>query len=138
MRTTSAITIAVVASALAALGGTSALAAGISGASGPTELRIVYLADGSRPEQRLVRTLACDPPRGTLRRRAAACAALARTGASTLRPVPPDTACAQVYGGPQVLLVTGRIDGRRVWARLRRDDGCQIARWERNRFLVPA
>jgi hypothetical protein len=52
--------------------------------------------------------------------------------------VPPATACTEIYGGSQVALVTGTVAGERVWARLRRDDGCQIARWERNRFLVPA
>jgi hypothetical protein len=31
-------------------------------------------------------------------------------------------------------IVAGQVDGRRVWAKLTRIDGCQIARWDR----VPA
>ncbi len=132
MRTIRGAALATLAATAAGLGCGSALATPSVSAGGPTELRIVYLADGARPERRIVRRLACDPPRGTLPRRFAACAALARTGGASLRPVPPDTACTELYGGPQVLVVVGRIAGRPVWVQLRRDDGCQIARWERN------
>ena len=115
-----------------------ALAAPAAAAPSPgtTALRIVTFADGSKPATRIVRWLRCDPPRGTLPRPAAACRALARTGRATLLPVPADRACTELYGGPQVAIVTGLVDDRRVWARLRRDDGCQIARWERNGLLV--
>lgn len=106
-------------------------------APAPTSLRVVYYEDGREPETRIVWTLRCNPPRGTLPRRSAACRELARLGASTLRPVPPLRACSQIYGGAMVAVVTGTVAGRRVWARLRRDDGCQIERWERNWFLVP-
>jgi hypothetical protein len=34
--------------------------------------------------------------------------------------------------------VAGTVDGKRVWTRLRRDNGCEIARWDRLRFLIPA
>ena len=106
--------------------------------AGKTALRIAFFEDGSKPATRVVWSLRCDPPGGTLARSANACRELARLGWQTLRPVPPDTACTEIYGGPQVAVVTGLVDGRRVWARLRRDDGCQIDRWARNRFLVPA
>jgi hypothetical protein len=47
--------------------------------------------------------------------------------------------CTQIYGGPQVARVTGRIDGRRVWATLGRTDGCEISRWDRlSPWLLPA
>ena len=106
--------------------------------AGTTALRVAFFEDGNKPETRVVWTLRCDPPSGTHPRRTSACRALARLGWQTLRPVPPDTACTEIYGGPQVAVVTGLVDGRRVWARLRRDNGCEIDRWERNRFLVPA
>jgi len=111
--------------------------AGAGAAGGRTALRVVYYEDAREPETRIVWALRCDPVGGTLPRRTAACRELARTGVGTLRPVPPDRACTEIYGGPMVAIVTGRIDGRRVWAKLRRDDGCQIERWERNWFLVP-
>jgi hypothetical protein len=113
-----------------------AAGAAAAGSAGGTSLRIVYRADGSRPAK-VTWTLRCEPTGGTLPTRAAACAALARRGAATLAPVPAATACTEIYGGPQVALVTGKVDGRRVWVKLRRDNGCEIDRWERNRFLLP-
>jgi hypothetical protein len=116
------------------------LAAGVTvaGASngGRTALRVVYYEDGYEPETRIVRTLRCNPVGGDHPRRTAACRELARLGTSTLRPVPRGAACAEIYGGPQVAYVTGTVGGKRVWARLRRDNGCEIDRWNRNWFLV--
>jgi hypothetical protein len=115
-----------------------ALAAGAdASATGRTALRITYYEDVAEPETRIDYTLRCNPVGGTHPKRTAACRELARLGRSTLRPVPPNTACTEIYGGPSVVIVSGMIDGRRVWAKLRRDNGCQIARWERNWFLVP-
>jgi hypothetical protein len=123
---------------LAAIVAATAVVSAAAGAGeGVTALRIAYFEDGREPETRIVWTLRCDPVGGTHPRRTAACRELRRLGWQTLRPVPPDVACTQIYGGPQVAVVTGLIDGRRVWAKLRRTDGCQIDRWERNRFLVP-
>ena len=129
---TMVIVVALVAAVLAAT------APGASPGSGPIALRVVYAEDGREPETRIVHTLRCDPPRGTLPRRTAACRELRRLESSTLRPVPAGRACTEIYGGPQVAIVSGTVAGRRVWARLRRDDGCQIDRWERNWFLVPS
>jgi hypothetical protein len=57
---------------------------------------------------------------------------------STLKPVPATTACTEIFGGPMVAIVTGKVDGRRVWVKLRRHNGCEIDRWNRNWFLVPS
>ncbi|MEZ0163336.1 SSI family serine proteinase inhibitor [Kineococcus sp. LSe6-4] len=46
-------------------------------------------------------------------------------------PVPKDMACTQIYGGPQTAVVTGTWRGEPVDARFARNDGCQIARWDR-------
>jgi hypothetical protein len=62
------------------------------------------------------------------------CARLARVQ-DPFAPVPAGTACTQIYGGAQVALVRGTYRGRRVWARFRRSDGCEIARWQRVDFL---
>jgi hypothetical protein len=67
---------------------------------------------------------------------AAACRRLARIR-RPFAPVPAETACTQIYGGPQVARVTGTYQGKRVWARFNRTDGCQIARWNRVRVLFP-
>ena len=98
----------------------------------------MYVEDSKRP----VRARALDAslrsrrrhapaPRGRLPRARA-------LGWRAFQPVPPDKACTEIFGGPQVAIVSGRVDGRRVWARLSRVDGCQIARWERVPSLLPA
>lgn len=113
-----------------------AAGASASPSDGPTRLVIVFLPEGpgSTPERL---TLRCTPPAGTHPRPVASCATLRRVGRTPFRVVPPHTACTELYGGPQQATVTGVLDGRRVWARLRRDNGCQIARWEALRPLLP-
>ena len=73
-------------------------------------------------------TLRCAPAGGTLPNPARACRALLADRA-LLRPVPDGTACTQIYGGPQVALVRGRVGGRRVRVTYSRSNGCEIARW---------
>lgn len=63
-----------------------------------------------------------------------ACARLARLK-DPFAPVPPGTPCTEIYGGPQVAVVRGTYEGRHVWARFRRSDGCEVARWHRVDFL---
>jgi hypothetical protein len=51
-------------------------------------------------------------------------------------PVPRDMACTAIYGGPNVARVTGTLRGEPVDALFSLEDGCQIARWNRNRELL--
>jgi hypothetical protein len=122
---------------LLVLGCALALLAPGAEASSATTLTIRYLEDRERPAEAITWTLRCDPLGGTHPRRAAVCRALERLGWQAFRPVPPDTACAELYGGPQLARVTGRVDGRRVWVRLSRANGCEIARWSRVPALLP-
>jgi hypothetical protein len=81
-------------------------------------------------------TLECAPAAGTLPRRATACTRLSRMS----RPFAPtrrNVACSDIYGGPQVALVTGSFEGRTIHATFNRTNGCQVARWDRVRFLFP-
>ncbi len=64
---------------------------------------------------------------------AAACGELS---AQSLAPVPRDMACTAIYGGPGVARVTGTLRGDQVDERFSLEDGCQIARWERNGDLL--
>jgi len=109
------------------------LATASPGAAGPTDLRVVYRADVGAPAR--VTTLSCSPPRGTVAHPAAACRMLEAHGRTAFAPTPRGTACSQIYGGPQTALVTGTLEGGRVWARFTRRDGCATARWNRVAFL---
>lgn len=112
--------------------------AGASTASSHTALTITYWNDGRKLAEKEVWTLRCDPPRGTLARPAVACRRLAAGGWKLVAPVPPGSICTEIYGGPQVARVVGYLEGRKVWARFSREDGCRIARWNRlSPWLLP-
>ncbi len=125
--------LALVALALAGCGG----ADDAVDAAGPTALEITLWPAGEGQGVAITATVACDPPAGDLPDPAAACAALAAE-ADALDPVPPDTACTLLYGGPEQARITGTLDGEPVEAVLSRVDGCQIDRWERLLPLLPA
>jgi hypothetical protein len=82
--------------------------------------------------------LTCDPPGGDHPDAEGACAALARNGAHALPEVPPNQMCTQIYGGPQTARITGTWDGKAVDASLKRTNGCETARWNALRPLLPA
>jgi hypothetical protein len=70
-------------------------------------------------------------PASTLPDPEAALEAVYRFGEDIFFPKPgPPRLCTQQYGGPQVAVVTGSVNGRTVNARFRRTDGCEIARWK--------
>jgi hypothetical protein len=110
-----------------------AMASTAPAAGGSTSLRIALRTGPKAPVR--VTTVRCNPPGGTIARPAAACRRLESLGREAFAPTPPGVACSQIYGGPQTALVTGTLDGRRVWARFTRRDGCAIARWNRVAFL---
>ncbi|MDX6409234.1 MAG: hypothetical protein QOE13_2305 [Gaiellaceae bacterium] len=101
-----------------------------------TSLNITVWPDGQGQPGKRTYTLACAPARGTLPRRAAACTSLMKLQ-SPFAPPARAMACTQIYGGAQEALVTGRFRGKLVRASFGRKDGCQIARWNRVRFLFP-
>lgn len=58
-------------------------------------------------------------------------------GEGSFRPVPPDSVCTMMYGGPATAHVTGTWAGRPVDATFDRSNGCQMARWDRLVPLLP-
>jgi hypothetical protein len=106
-------------------------AGGAAAPSAETSLTITYWAKGPRTATPITWTLSCNPPRGTLRSPRVACRGLASGGAKLFAPVPADAVCTEIYGGPQSARVVGRVNGRKVWARFNRSNGCQIERWDR-------
>lgn len=101
------------------------------------DLRIAVWPQGrgsGKPVRRF--KLHCNPLRGNLPHGDRACYFLA-VASRPFAPVPPHPACTQIYGGPQVARVLGRLRGRPVDATFRRTNGCETARWERVAFLFP-
>jgi hypothetical protein len=64
------------------------------------------------------------------------CRRLGYLTAERLAPVPPDIACAEIYGGPARARVTGKLRGERIDARFDRTDACEIKRWNDNTALL--
>lgn len=123
------------ASSLACLAGALLVAGPAPGAPGSRiELRITYWPRGQGAGHAVRWTLRCTPPGGTLPRRAEACRRLPQLR-RPFAPLPKNVACAQVYGGPEVAIVSGAFRAKRVWARFSRTDSCRIGRWNRLRFL---
>ena len=99
-----------------------------------TSLSITVWPEGQGNPGKHSYTLRCAPAAGSLPQRRAACTKLMKLQ-RPFAPLPLHIACTQIYGGPQEALVTGRFRGKLVRARFARSDGCQIARWNRLRFL---
>ena len=103
-----------------------------------TSLVVTYWPEGDMSSKRVRWTLRCDPAGGTLPRPARACAKLAAGGVKLFAPIPPNTACTEIYGGPQKARVVGVVGGKRVWASFSRENGCHIGRWQRlSPWLLP-
>ncbi|MGB9376100.1 MAG: SSI family serine proteinase inhibitor [Mycobacteriales bacterium] len=116
--------------------------AGSTGAGGsakspappPTELSISVTAATSAPAK--VWTLSCQPTAGNHPQAADACAFVSKTAATVLAPVPANQVCTQIFGGPQVATVKGRWRGTSVDAKFARNNGCEIARWDKVKALI--
>ena len=115
-----------------------ACASGQAGTSTTTSLRISFWEGGAGGEPDVVWTLRCNPAGGSLARPARACTRLAAGGAKLFAPFPPDTACTEIYGGPQRARIVGTVAGKRIWTTLTRTNGCEISRWARvSPWLLP-
>ena len=67
---------------------------------------------------------------------AASCPELEGITLADFEPLPPATACTEIYGGPDLVTISGTLDGEPVEAELTRADGCQIERFDRFSALV--
>jgi len=93
----------------------------VAGARTPRQadltLRVTHAAGGP-----LTLHIRCPGPRGICRpTRLGALRALIAQASRR------DRICTQIYGGPEVAALDGRLGGRRVSLRIARDDGCGIA-----------
>ncbi|MGK5734189.1 SSI family serine proteinase inhibitor [Streptomyces sp. URMC 124] len=83
--------------------------------------------------------LYCHPAGGTHPRVREACGQIdgqTTWGKDPFAPVPEDSVCTMIYGGPQRAKVTGRWAGRPVKAEFTRKNGCEIDRWDRFSSLL--
>jgi hypothetical protein len=112
-----------------------ALVSGAGAGTGSTSLVIRVFPDGP-PKKATARTwtLSCKPARGSLPRPADACRRLLAVK-HPFALTPAGTACTQIYGGPAVAYVAGTFRGHPVERWFNRKNGCEIARWNRVRFL---
>ena len=95
----------------------------------------ISISSGAREAPTKLWTLRC-PAGGTLPDAADACHDLERLN-DPFGPLPKSVACTEVYGGPQIADVQGTFRDKPVNTRFLRTDGCEIARWNRVRFLFP-
>jgi hypothetical protein len=91
-------------------------------ASEATELAITLDADGPDGDPGQTEMATCEPGTG---------GACDRLKATDLAPLDPATPCTEIYGGPDVAIVEGTLDGQEVSAALNRANGCEIERFDR-------
>ncbi|MEU2248226.1 SSI family serine proteinase inhibitor [Streptomyces sp. NPDC019224] len=104
-----------------------------------TRLTVVVAGSGN-PEADGRYELRCEPAGGSHPVAAQACERLGQLeaeGADPFAPVPRDAMCTQQYGGEATARVTGTWHGHQVDATFKRTDGCEIARWNGLRPVLP-
>ena len=141
---TSVAGIAILAGALSACGGNAdrvaapAADGGATGAAGVTQdLSVRYDAGDGTPPVTWTLDCATTPPTGSHPDVEGACSDLADAEDPFGEP-DPDTACTEIYGGPQTARVTGTWQGDPVDTTFDRANGCGIARWDAVGRLLPA
>jgi hypothetical protein len=95
--------------------------------SADTDLTITVDPDGARGEAAQEARIACpgaNSPQG-------ACQAIEELPDDPGAPVPPNTPCTEIYGGPDVVTIEGELDGDEIDTRLTRENGCEIERFDR-------
>ncbi|MFE7707143.1 SSI family serine proteinase inhibitor [Streptomyces sp. NPDC057486] len=107
-----------------------------------TELTVTVSNSGDRAADG-VYELKCSPAGGSHPVAQHACDRLTKLGEPAgdgkdpFRPVPTGAMCTQQFGGSATARVTGTWHGQRVDAAFDRTDGCEIARWNNLRPVLP-
>jgi hypothetical protein len=128
--------ITIVIAAVIAVVGCGAGSAAQTASPASTDLKITVWPDGRAEGDAKTYTLRCGPAGGTLPKIATACSKLGPLP-RPFGPVSRTAICTEQYGGPQQALVTGKHEGRSVWAMFSATNGCQISRAKRLAFLLP-
>lgn len=101
-----------------------------TGTAQTSSFSVVLYPSGRDSTARKTWAFQCDPDQGTLPSPEAACGALLGEP-DPLAPPADDLVCAEIYGGRQVIEVTGLRRGDPVRAAFTRVDSCQIEAFDR-------
>ncbi len=95
-------------------------------AEGDSSLAITLDPDGpDGPQDEMSKELDCED--GS---KDPACQVVREVKVGDLDPVSPDTACTELFGGPDTASLEGTIEGEDVDVELTRSNGCEIERFE--------
>ena len=135
--------VAVAAAALVGLAGCSNSDEPSQSSSGNTADLKITIFDGEKPNDDNTKspkptpsasyTLTCEPTGGDHPSPESACAFLAEAaaaGTNPFAPVPENSACTRIYGGPQTATVAGTWQGQDIDAQFNLQGGCEIDRWQ--------
>ena len=92
-----------------------------------TDITITLDADGPGGEKAQTESVVCEGSGSSH----PACAAAEEIPPDAAAAIPPDTACTEIYGGPDVLKVEGVLNGQTIDATFTRANGCEIERFDR-------
>jgi hypothetical protein len=105
-----------------------------SGTAAPaTQLTVRLDPDGDGPEKAKQARISCEGGSGGS---GGPCAAAERLRPADFEPTPDDVACTELFGGPQTATISGTLQREQVEGRFSRQDGCEIARWEKVSALL--
>ncbi len=88
------------------------------------ELEVSLDPDGPGGKPRQSESISCGPDSGCDE-------AAAQLTTEGFEPTPPQTACSEIFGGPETATIAGTLGGEPVSAELSRANGCEIERFER-------
>lgn len=102
-------------------------------AASKTSLVVTYKESASSTAQKW--TLKCNPAGGSMRNAKMACAKLAQAISPFAKPSNSEM-CAQIYESAEVATVSGTWNGKKVYARFSKSDGCEQKRWKDLTYLL--
>ena len=98
-----------------------------------TQLTVRVDPDGDGPETAKQARILCDQEPVE---RGSPCAAAAKLRPADFEPTPDDVACTELFGGPETATISGMLEREQVEGRFARNNGCEIARWEKVSALL--
>ena len=125
--------LAVLALAFAGCGGDEEQPADPGRPAPATQLTVRVDPDGDGPEQAKQARVSCDPEAGE---RGSPCAAAGKLRPADFEPPADDVVCTQLFGGPETATISGTLARKPVEGRFSRQNGCEIARWEKVSALL--